>query len=199
MKGFTLIEIILATFLFSSIVGFTAIFFIFYLRNYSFSFEQQQVVSEAQGAITLMMKEIRKIRNGDNGSWPLVQTDDRIFVFYSDVTNDGRTDRVRYFLDGRELKRGVIQPTAVPVTYPPQNEIITTIARFVEATNSAIFRYYNGNWPGDTMNNPLPPSQRILNTRFVEVTLTINPTQNFAAKPFQLSSGVSIRSMKTNL
>lgn len=199
MKGYTLLELILAIFLFSSIVGFVSFFFLSYLRAYSFSFEHQRIINEAQGGMTQMIREIRKIRNGDNGSWPIIQADDYSFVFYADVTNDGRTDRVRYFLDGTELKRGVIEPTAVPVSYPPQQETITTIARFVQATSSAMFRYYNGDWPGDTINNPLPPSQRILNTRFVEITLTIYPTNQSVAKPFTLSSGVTIRSMKTNL
>ncbi len=199
MRGFTLLEFILAIFLFSSIVGFVSFFFISYLQTYSFSFEHQRIINEAQGGMTQMIREIRKIRNGDNGSWPIIQADDFSFAFYADVTNDGRTDRVRYFLDGTELKRGVIEPTAVPVSYPLQNETITTIARFVHATSSAIFRYYNGDWPGDTINNPLSPSQRVLNTRFVEVTLTIYPPSQSVTKPFTLSSGVTIRSMKTNL
>jgi len=198
-NGFTLLEIILAIFLFSIIAALVAIFGVYYFKNYAFSYEKQQVIGQAQGALTQMIREIRKIRNGDNGSWPLIQTDNTAFTFYADVTNDGRADRVRYFLNGNTLYRGVIEPTAVPVSYPPGNEVITTLARFVEATNSAIFTYYNGDWPADTVNNPLAAPQRILNTRFVEVTLTINPTQNFAAQPFTISSGVAIRSMKTNL
>lgn len=198
-KGFTLLEVMIASFLFSSIVAFVAIFGVYYFKNYAFSYEEQQVIGQAQGALTQMVREIRKARNGDNGSWPLVQTDNTTFIFYADVTNDGRTDRVRYFLSGTDLKRGVIEPSAVPVTYPTNTEQITTIASYVDATNSAIFQYYNGDWPADTVNNPLVSSQRILNTRFVEVTLKINPSQNFAAQPFSLSTGVTIRSMKTNL
>ncbi len=198
-NAFTLLEVIMAVFIFSSIVGFVAAFSAYYFKNYSFSYEEQQVIGQAQGSLTQMLREIRKARNGDNGSWPLIQTDDTTFIFYADITGDGKSDRIRYFLSGTELKRGIIQPTAVPVTYPLANETITTLANYVDATNSAIFTYYNGNWPSDTVNNPLTPSQRILNTRFVKINLKINPTQNFGAQPFSLSSGVTIRSMKTNL
>lgn len=198
-KGFTLLEIIIAMFLFSVIVALVAGFSVYFFRNYSFSFEEQQVVGQAQGALTQMVREIRRIRNGDNGSWPLITTDDTNFVFYADVTGDGRTDRVRYFLQGTDLKRGVIEPSAVPVTYPAGSETIVTLVSDVNATNSAIFTYYNGDYPGDVVNNPLPANQRILNTRFVKINLTLNPSQNFGALPLTLSTGVNIRSMKTNL
>lgn len=198
-KGFTFVEVIIAVFLFSVIVALTAGFVVYYFRNYSFTFEEQQQVSQAQSALTQMIREIRKARLGDDGSWPLVQTDDDVFIFYADVNGDNRSDRVRYFLNGTELQRGVIQPTAVPVTYPVANEVITTLISSVEATSSPVFRYYNGDWPADTINNPLSAADRTLNTRFVKIYIRLNQTDNFGAEPFELSSGVSIRSMKNNL
>lgn len=198
-KGFTLLEVIIAVFLFSGIVAVVALFGVYYFKNYSFSYEEQQVIGQAQGGLTQMIREIRKAQNGDDGSWPLVQTDDTTFIFFADISGDGRADRIRYFLNGTDLKRGVIQPTTVPVSYPLANETFTTIANYVSATNSAIFQYYNGNWPADIVNNPLPASQRILNTRFVKINLTIDPSKNFSSQPFTLSSGVTVRSMKTNL
>lgn len=198
-KGFTFVEVIIAVFLFSVIVALTAGFVVYYFRNYSFTFEEQQQVSQAQSALTQMIREIRKARLGDDGSWPLVQTDDDVFIFYADVNGDNRSDRVRYFLNGTELQRGIIQPTAVPVTYPVANEVITTLISSVEATSSPVFRYYNGDWPADTINNPLSAADRTLNTRFVKIHIRLNQTDNFGAEPFELSSGVSIRSMKNNL
>jgi hypothetical protein len=146
-----------------------------------------------------MIREIRKARSGDDGSWPLVQTTDNTFIFYADVNGDNRTERIRYFLSGTEIRRGVIEPTQVPVTYPAANEIVSTVMTSVEATSSPLFRYYNGNWPADTINNPLPSASRLLQTRFVKVHVRVNTSSNFAAGGFELSSGVSIRSMKTNL
>lgn len=198
-RGFTFLEVIISVFLFSVIVALVAGFSLYYFRNYSFTFEEQQQVGQAQTALTQMIREIRKARPGDNGSWPLVQTDDSTFIFYSDVNGDNRTDRIRYFVSGTELRRGVIQPTAVPVTYPAANEIVTTLMSSVEATASPIFTYYNGSWPADTANNPLSAAQRILHTRYVKIAVRLNATPNFAANGFELSSGVTIRSMKTNL
>jgi len=146
-----------------------------------------------------MVRDIREARMGDDGSWPIVDASDNSFTFYSDVTNDGRSDKVRYFLNGTTLRRGVIQPTAVPVTYPAATETFTDIATSVDTSAGAIFTYYNGDWPADHINNPLTVSDRLLNTRYVNVHIRINTSSNFAAAPFELTSGVTIRSMKTNL
>lgn len=198
-SGFTLLELMVSGFLFSVIVALVAGFSVYYFKNYSFSFEEQQQVGQVEQAETQMVREIRRIRNGENGSWPLVQTDDSTFIFYSDVTGDGLADKVRYYMSGTNLQRGVIQPTAVPVTYPPANEKVTTLISNIDATSSAIFRYYDGNYPSDQINNPLVAAQRILNTRYVTVTLKMNVSQNFAAQPYTMTSGADIRSLKTNL
>jgi prepilin-type N-terminal cleavage/methylation domain-containing protein len=197
--GFTLLEVMIATFIFSAIAGGVAIFSAYYLKNYSFSFEENQSVSIAQTGLTTMLREIREARIGDDGAWPIVDALDNSFTFYSDVTNDGRSDKVRYFLNGTTLQKGVIQPTTVPVSYPSNTETFTTIASNIDVSGGSIFRYYNGNWPSDVINNPLTASDRLLSTRYVVVYVRINISQNFAAQPFELTSGVTIRSMKTNL
>jgi type II secretory pathway component PulJ len=198
-SGFTLVEIITATFMFAVIAGGVAVFGAYYFKNYSFSFEETQSVNMAQQALTTMIREIREARSADDGAWPLNQTDDNTLIFYSDVTNDGRTDRVRYFIENHELKKGVIEPTQVPVTYPIAQETIKTIAYFVDNNGAPLFTYYNGNWPTSSVNNPLPISSRVLNTRFVQIYLRINITQDASAQPYELTSGVQIRSLKNNL
>jgi len=198
-RGFTILEVVIALFLFTSIIGTVTIFFVYYLRNYSFSFEENQLVNISQSGMTQMIRQIREARNGENGAWPIVDASDTSLTFYSDVSNDGRTDRVRYFVDGTDLKRGVVEPTVPPVTYPLATENITTIATNLNLGSAAIFTYYNGNWPTDTLNNPLAQSSRQLNTRYVTIYLKIDIQTNFGAEPYELTSGVQIRSMKDNL
>lgn len=198
-KGFTLLELILSTFIFGAITALVAGFAVYYFQTYSFSFEENQAINSTQSALTTMIRDIREARSGDNGAYTIVQADDFSFTFYSDVTNDGRTDRVRYFLNGTQLQKGVIEPTQVPVTYPIATEKIKTIADFVDTAGLPIFKYANGNWPADTTNNPLPQNQRILNTRFITVYIRINVSNNYSAQPFELTSGVQIRSLKNNL
>lgn len=198
-KGFTLLELMVSGFLFSVIVALVAGFAVYYFKNYSFSFEEQQQVGQVSQVLTQMMREIRRARNAEDGGWPLVQTDDTTLVFYADTTGDGKTDRVRYYMNGTDLMKGVISPTGNPLTYDSANEKLLTLLNNVNATSSAIFRYYNGDYPSDQINNPLTPANRILNTRYITVTLTIDVSKNFSASAYTQTSGTEIRSLKSNL
>lgn len=198
-KGFTLLELILATFIFSAITAGVVTFSLYYLNNYSFSLEANQAISIAQQNITRMVREIREAKSADNGAYALAQTDDNTFIFYSDVTNDGRPDRIRYFINGTQLMKGIIEPTTVPVNYPSANEKVSIVSDYVDNLGHALFTYYNSSWPSDTINNPLAASQRLLNTRFINVYIRINIQNNKGAAPFELTSGAHIRSLKDNL
>lgn len=198
-SGFSLVEILISVFITGLVIVGILTFAVYYFRSYSFSFEELEEINQAQSGLTTMIREIREARISDAGGWPIVQADGNTFVFYSDITNDGRSDRVRYFLQNGELKKGVIEPTQVPVTYPTANEQIKTIASSIDNGTSQFFTYYNGSWPADTANNPLPQANRLLNTRYVSVYLKINVDPENGAQPIELRSGVSIRSLKDNL
>lgn len=197
--GFTLVELLVATFMLGAVIVLVAGFATYYFQAYSFSFEQNQAVGSAQGNLTNMIREIREARSAESGAYPIVEAADNSFIFYSDVTNDGKTDRVRYFLNGTNLQRGIIEPTAPPVTYPLTDEKIKTVVEFLDNVGQPVFTYYNGEWPLDPINNPIPLVSRLLNTRFISIYLRINITPDSGAQPFELTSGVQIRSLKDNL
>jgi len=199
LQGFTLVETIVATFLFIGLVGAVSGFAIFFFKNFSFSYEEQQSIDLIQGAVTRISRDIREARTGNQGAWPIISPGDNEFIFYSDVTNDGRTDRVRYFLDGNLLKRGIIEPTQVPVDYPLSQEKITVIASNIDPGGKPIFTYYNGQYPSNMTNNPLPAQLRLLSTRLVTVYLRSNISGNTTTQAYEASASVQIRSMKDNL
>lgn len=199
LHGFTLVETIVATFLFIGLVGAVSGFAIFFFKNFSFSYEEQQSIDLIQGAITRISRDIREARTGNQGAWPIISPGDNEFIFYSDVTNDGRTDRVRYFLDGNLLKRGIIEPTQVPVDYPLSEEKITVIASHIDPGGKPLFTYYNGQYPSNMTNNPLPAQLRLLSTRLVTVYLRSNISGNTTTQAYEASASVQIRSMKDNL
>jgi len=198
-RGFTILELIIALFIFTSVVVTAAAISVYYFRDSSFSFEEYRALSQAQTTVTTMAREIREARLGDNGAWPLVAADDTSFTFYSDVTGDGKTDRVRYFLSGTNLVKGIIEPTAVPVTYPPENEVTRTVTENVDVGATPIFMYYNGDWPDDQVNNPIAPANRLLNTRLVKLYVRINVNPGTGSAPYEMTTSVAIRTLKDNL
>ncbi|MBI4058246.1 hypothetical protein HY408_00595 [Candidatus Gottesmanbacteria bacterium] len=198
-NGFTIIEILITLFLFTTVVGLVVSLSILFFSNVTFSFEEQQSIELAQNSLTLLVREIREMRISENGAWPLIETNDNTLAFYSDVTNDGRTDRVRFFLEDSVLKRGVIEPTSTAVTYPIENEKVTIITSKVDNVSKPFFTYYNGSWPSDTVNNPLAPENRLLDTRLITIYLRINVSNTNAVDAYELTSSVHLRNLKNNL
>lgn len=198
-KGFTLIETITAVSIFSLALGILTIFIYNSYRSYDYNFQQISAIEETRKGIETMVKEIREAKYGDDGSYPLSQAGNNEFVFYSDIDQDSLTERIRYFMQGTNLKKGVVKPENDPPIYISAHETITTISQFVQNSANPIFTYYNGNWPTDIVNNPLPTLTRLTDTKLMHVRLKINVNPNRPPSDFILESDTQIRNLKTNL
>ncbi len=199
-KGFTLIESIMTVVIFSIVMLLMAEFIIQGYHDYRYDFEQMEAINEARRGVETAVQEIREAKIGDDGSYPLELADDNQLIFYSDINADGKTERVRYFLDNHTLKKGIIEPSGSPISYPTNQEQIKIISRYVDnPIGTPIFTYYNGDWPQDTTNNPLPTATRLIDTKLIHFHLIINVNPNRAPNNFNLESDVQIRNLKTNL
>ena len=98
MRGFTFIEVLVALFVFTLLMGSLSGLIIASYENYRFLWEQTLAVSEARRGIRVMAKEIREARIGEDGSYPIVKAGDKELIFFSDIDHDEQTERVRYFL-----------------------------------------------------------------------------------------------------
>lgn len=98
MKSFTLIETLVAIFVFTLAMGAVSGFILMAYRTQSYTWQQSLAISEARRGIEIMVKEIRKAKQGDDGSYPIELAGDKEFVFYADIDKDGLTEKVRYFL-----------------------------------------------------------------------------------------------------
>jgi prepilin-type N-terminal cleavage/methylation domain-containing protein len=191
-NGFTLIEAIIAILIFSLGVGAILNLALNLYRTHTFAFQQSLAISEAKKGIETMVKEIREAREGDDGSYIIERADDYEFIFFSDIDDDGATERVRYFLDGTDFKKGVIKPEGWPTKYPSENERITIITSHV-VNLPPIFHYYDGE------GNELPAPARLKDTKLMKVYLVVNIDPQRAPQDFTLESYVQLRNLKTNL
>ncbi len=98
VKGFTLVETIVVIFVFTLIMGAVSGLIVMAYRTKSYTWYQSTAIDEARRGIETMIKEIREAKSGDNGFYPVESAGDKEFIFYSDIDNDGKTERVRYFL-----------------------------------------------------------------------------------------------------
>jgi prepilin-type N-terminal cleavage/methylation domain-containing protein len=98
IKGFTLVETMVAIAVFTLIMGAASAFVISSYRVHEYTWDQSKAIDEARKGIELMTKEIREARTGEDGSYPLERAEEKQVVFYSDIDNDEKTEKVRYFL-----------------------------------------------------------------------------------------------------
>jgi prepilin-type N-terminal cleavage/methylation domain-containing protein len=191
-KGFTLIEVMVSIAIF--VIGIGAVFMVasnLYTTN-SFIMQQSMAIGEARTGIEVMMKEIREAKNGQDGSYVLEMANDYEFIFYSDIDNDQQTERVRYFLQSNNLKRGIVDPTGYPAQYILSTEKTSIIAAYIRNL-PPIFRYYDGN------GSELPAPARLKDTKTMMLYVVINIDPLRPPQDFVLESYVQLRNLKTNL
>jgi prepilin-type N-terminal cleavage/methylation domain-containing protein len=198
-KGFTLLELLISI---SILVIITLAWNNFSIQSYRsarFGQEQLEAIRQAQKGIDTMAKELRELSVAENGSYPLELAGDQEIIFYSDIDQDVYAEKVRYFIENNELKKGVIEATGNPLTYDSNNEIVQTISSHVRNNELPIFIYYNGDYPYDTINNPLPSPARLVETKLIQVFLRININPLHAPTDFDLQTDIQLRNLKNNL
>lgn len=197
--GFTLIETIIAICLivFVLMAAFVFIFRLYRAQNYTLA--QASAINSARKGIETMVKEIRQAQTGDDGSYIIELADDFEFIFYGDIDKDDAVERIRYFLENSNFKKGVVEPTDQPIEYPLENETISFLSKNVLNGSEPVFTYFNQDYPFDLENNPLDTPVRLKETKLMHVYLRINVDPNRPPLDFELESDVQIRNLKKNL
>lgn len=198
-QGITLLELIITISIFIIIILSWNNFILQSYRSATFGQEQIEAIRQGQKGISLMAQEIRELSTAENGAYGLELAGDQEIIFYSDIDQDVYTERVHYFLENNTLKKGITEPSGNPLTYNPANEVVTDVVNFIRNDNLPIFTYFNGNYPSDTINNPLPAPARLIETKLINVFLRINIDPKREPNNFDLHTDVQIRNLKTNL
>jgi prepilin-type N-terminal cleavage/methylation domain-containing protein len=191
-KGITLLEILVAITIFS-IASLAVFLFINQgLKAQNFSFEQSLAISEARRGVDIMVKELREAQSADSGAYAIEKADANELIFFSDIDKDDQTERIHFWLSGTDFKKGVIQPTATPATYPALNESVETLSRYVRNTSTPVFTYYNFNIQSQPLATPVDPK----NVRYAGIYLRINVNPLIAPQDFDLTSNVHLRNLQ---
>lgn len=178
------------------IAGFMALFVDTWKTN-SFVLEEGQSVGMASRAVGNTVKELRKTRQADNGNYMIKTADDFDLVVYMNNDADEETERVHYFLEDEKLKKGVTNPDgSTPVTYPVGDETVTVISDYVMNTPAQpVFYYYNENYPGDVVNNPLGTPAGVGEIKLIKIVVWINIKPLTAPDNVRMESFVNLRNL----
>lgn len=160
----------------------------------SFLSNALQGTNSARAALKTMTAEIRTASSGNNGAYAISAASSTSFTFYSDIYDDGLKEKVRYFLNGTNLQKGVVKPTGSPLDYTGA-EVITTLVPNV--TNGFSFSYYDKNYDGTTTALASPVDVSAI--RLIKITIPIEKDVNKSPAPITFSTQVTIRNIKDNL
>lgn len=197
LAGMTLVEVLVSIFILTIGMGGFATLFLRSWKMNGFILETGVASAAASRGVDRIVSDLRKIRQGDDGSYPIVSGGNSDLTVFLDVDDDGKTERVHYYLQNGLLKRGVTEPSSTqPVTYPTGDQTVTTIASYVANSGSQpIFFYYNDNYPGDTVNNPLSTPIAVQDARLVRVRLIVNINPNRAPESTTIESFAEFRNL----
>jgi prepilin-type N-terminal cleavage/methylation domain-containing protein len=197
-KGFSLAELIISIAILS-MLAFTVSTFqkdVFSL-NYTLQGSLNAQI-DARHVVKVMVTELREAGPSALGAYPIALASSTGITFYSDVNNDGVKDRVRYFLNGTTIQRGVISPTGSPLVYNSGSEQLTTIiSGFVASSTMPLFEYYPSSYAGTT--SPMTIPVDISTIRLIKVTVIIDKDPNKSPSKVIVTSQVSLRNLKDNL
>ena len=195
--GFSVIEILVVIFILT-LIGIAVWTFqknVFSLNSYiASSLDAQQ---EARKVFKAWSAEIRSMSPSSVGSYPIAEASSTSFTFYSDIDNDGLKERIRYFLDGNAVKKGVLKPTGNPLVYNSINETVAEVIRDMANEATPIFDYYDTNYDGTTA--PLAQPVSAIAVRLVKITLIIDKNSLRPPAPITMTTQVSMRNLKDNL
>ncbi|HBW74248.1 MAG: hypothetical protein UX10_C0007G0016 [Candidatus Magasanikbacteria bacterium GW2011_GWA2_45_39] len=192
--GFTLLEVLVALGLFTMIFTGLMLFITITFKSNDVIYNQLSAQKDARAALSAIVKEARNAGSSSIGSYIIDTAASSTLAFYSDLNNDTFRERVRYFVSGNLLKKGVIAPSGSPLSYNPANEVVTVVSRDL-IPNSEPFQYfdetYNGNGTG-----LIAQSVNVVKVRYIRITIVIDQKPNVAPVPLTASTEVEIRNLK---
>ena len=148
----------------------------------------EEAIEQARDAIDVMITEIRSASSSEQGAYALLITEEQNFIYYSDIDGDGKTEKVRYFLEESELKKVVTEP-GVLMDYSG-TAATSTIASYMNNQESSIFIYYDSSYSEVSTINDI---------RLVNIQLKINVTPEIAPNDYWARTDVNLRNLKDNL
>jgi Tfp pilus assembly protein PilW len=201
-KGVTVIELLVSVFIVTLIMGAVPIFF---KQIFTSSSQKTQFLNdsdESRYIISRFTSEIRSAAYGADGSYPLNQAGDTQIIFFTTLGGSSTTTvkRIRYYVSGNTLYKGIINPSASAPIYNSASEVVISVARdLASTTGSSGFSYYDGNYDGSSTAVAFTQPVNVNLVKYVKLNLSFVKQTNKATSTASDSGGGTIRNLKINL
>lgn len=198
-KGFSLVEIVV-------VLGLLSVFAVlvadFQTKIFSFNRIFQGGIysqTDADNILKSMAAELRSMSPSSAGAYPLDQASTSTLSFYNDIDDDGIKEKIRYYLSGTNLKRGVTKPSGNPLVYNPSSESSNILISNVRnSTSTPVFTYFDTNYDG-TATSSLSLPIDIIKVRLIDINVVVDSDPTRPLVPIYAITQVSLRNLKDNI
>jgi type II secretory pathway pseudopilin PulG len=188
-KGLTIIETLVFIAIFTLAIGAVSGLLVYFYKSNAYVIQQAYTVNSARKGVEVMTREIREATYSDTGAYPVVESQDQSFSFYSDIDRDNKIEKVRYFLEGSNFKKGEIEATGDSPRYDDDNEVISILSDNVRNGTQKVFTYYNAS------STEVADLTQLTDIKLVKVSLIVNIDPNRPPEEFTLTSSAQIRNL----
>lgn len=196
-RGFTLIEVMFALGMFAAIAGVVSWIVITSIHSNAIIWEQLTTQNNGRAVLDQFVNNVRKAEGSSIGNYVVERATDSEFVFYANVDDDTAKERVRFWLSGTDVYRGVTHVTGTPLGYA-DTETVVRLAESVVNTQQGIplFEYYDDTYPASQ--TPLSSPVNVTKVRLVRMQIELEKDPTQSPEPLHVETVVSIRSLKAN-
>lgn len=197
-KGFTLVELAIGMFI-MAMIGLGLYWLVATgIRNNAVIFRQLDTQNDARQVLNDITNIIRRAETSSIGSYPIELADDYEVVIYANIDSDSFRERIRFWVSGTDLYRGITELSTNPLSYDSGNEVSEIIAKYVVNQDQGVpvFTYYNENYTG--VESPLDTPANLTQVRVVRVQIEIEENPEESPVPLHVEATVNLRNLKTN-
>ena len=197
-RGFTLIEVMISIVVFT-LIGLSIVALV---SNIIGTSNKQGILSanadQARKLSFSLMNELRNATTSSTGAYALDTASDQQLIYYSNV--DGGTDieRIRYYVAGGKLYRGVVKPTGSPLVYNIGTETSRVVQENLANGATPVFYYFADTYSGSQA--ALTQPVNVTQAKFIRLNLQIyNKGGVKNTNYYTITASGTIRNLKTNL
>lgn len=192
MRGLTVVETTVFVFVFVVLIIAIVSSTRYAYRGERFAFEQADATRSARSGIERAVRDIREASYADDGAYPIIEIATSTMSFYSDADNDGKVERIRYFLDGTNFRKGVIISSGDPPAYAVLSESVSLVSDNVRnaVIGTPTFTYYDKG--GALMSD----YTKIGDVGFVLVRMVVNVHPERTPEDYELRSSAALRNVR---
>lgn len=196
MRAFTLIEVIVAVFVITILTGAVVAFSRGVLRNSSLLSISLTSQSEIRKTFKNFSSEVRSSAPGFDGSYPIEVASSTTFTFYSNIDSDKYTEKIRYYIEGGTLKKGITKFNISTGRYDTAEKTSFEIKNLDTTSSTSTFYYYDKNYDGTSGYLPLPYPIDRSNIRLVKFNIISSRYGKYIKTGDVNTIQVSLRNLK---